>query len=70
MAVYGEEKRFEHMKVLAKEIEVDGVPVVPGDPIPATQITVATFTTAGETEISGNLQEVLEAIADLADPAA
>jgi len=35
----------------------------------AAEVTVATFTTAGATEISGNLQEVLEEIADLADPA-
>lgn len=39
------------------------------DGVPASSITVATFTTAGETEISGTLQEVLEAIADFADPA-
>jgi len=35
----------------------------------AADVTVSTFTTAGSTEISGTLQEVLEAIADLADPA-
>ena len=35
----------------------------------AADVTVATFTTAGSTEISGTLQEVLEEIADLADPA-
>lgn len=37
--------------------------------IPATQITVASFETAGGTTIpAGTLQATLEAIADLADP--
>lgn len=36
--------------------------------VSAANVTVTTFTTAGSTEISGTLQEVLEEIGDLADP--
>lgn len=53
---------------LAKEVaaQIDAAVV---ESLAASAVTVTTFTTAGETEISGNLQEVLEEIGDLADPA-
>lgn len=68
MGVFGTESSLKDMKLEVKELVVGGKAVT-GDAIAASDITVATFTTAGSTEISGNLQEVLEAIADLADPA-
>lgn len=48
---------------LAKEVAAQIAAVTAAD------VTVTDFTTAGSTEISGTLQEVLEAIGDLADPA-
>ena len=51
---------------LAKELaaQIDAGPATSAD-----AVTVDTFTTAGGTEISGDLQAVIEAVADLADPA-
>lgn len=66
MGVYGEESRFKDMKLTVRDLEVSEDGTVT---LTAAQIQVANFTTAGSTAISGNLQEVLEAIADLADPA-
>ena len=51
---------------LAKELAAQ---IDDGPATTAAAVSVATFTTAGSTEISGTLQEVLEEIADLADPA-
>lgn len=51
---------------LAKELAIQ----IDAGPAPAAEdVTVDTFTTAGGTEISGDLQAVIEAVADLADPA-
>ena len=52
---------------LAKEVAAQ-IDAAGGGSVAASSVTVATFTTTGGTEISGNLQEVLEEIGDLADP--
>lgn len=69
MAITGTNDANRDMKMVVRELEVGGTAVTPAADIPASKIAVASITTAGSTTIpAGDLQTVLQAIADLADP--